>query len=108
MAFKNILEAFFKFNRSKKKDRGAKEINMINLQKYFINNQLKIIVKPNSKENEIKDYDANKKALRINIKAKAEHNKANVEIIKFLKKLGYNVEIVKGLKSKEKILRIYG
>ena len=78
------------------------------IEKYIANNTLKIIVKPNSKENEIKEYDFNKKALRINIKAKAEHNKANIEIIKFFKKLGYNVEIVKGLKNKEKILKIYG
>jgi len=77
------------------------------IDKYIVNNTLKIIVKPNSKENKIKEYDFNRKALRVDIKAKAEHNKANIEVIKFFKKLGYDSEIVKGLKSKEKILRIY-
>jgi len=78
------------------------------ISNYLTNNTLKIIVKSNSLKNEIKDYDINKKALRVNIKAKAEHNKANIEVIKFFKKLGYDTEIVKGLKSKEKILKIYG
>lgn len=81
---------------------------MIELRKYITNNSLKIIVKPNSPENEIKGFDVNRKALRVNIKAKAEQNKANIEIIKFFKKLGYDISIVKGLKSKEKILKIYG
>ncbi len=78
------------------------------MRKYLVNNKLKIIVKANSSKNEIKEFDVNRKALRVNIKAKAEHGKANIEIIKFFKKLGYNVGIVKGLKNKEKILRIYG
>lgn len=75
------------------------------MRKYIVNNNLKIIVKSNSPKNEIKGFD-NRKRLRINIKAKAEKGKANVEIVKFFKKLGYNIVIVKGLKSKEKILRL--
>ena len=67
----------------------------------------KIIVKPNSAKNEIIKYDENKKAYRVDIKEKAEDNKANKEIIKFFYKLlKKKVSIIKGLKSREKILKI--
>ena len=70
------------------------------------NKTLKIIVKANSKKNEIKGFD-NRKRLRVNIKVKAEHNKANIEIIKLFSRLTKKkVRIVKGLTSKEKILKI--
>ncbi|MBW2984516.1 DUF167 domain-containing protein [Candidatus Woesearchaeota archaeon] len=67
----------------------------------------KIIVKPNSSKNKIVGFDKEKQAYRIEIKAKPEANKANVEIVKFFTKLTKNkVKIVKGLRSKEKILKI--
>ena len=66
----------------------------------------KVIVKPNSAKNEIMKFDDNKKAYRVNIKEKAEDNKANIEIIKlFSKLLKKKVKIIKGLKSKEKVLK---
>ena len=66
----------------------------------------KIIVKPNSSKNEILGYDDAKKGYRVNIKAKAEDNKANIEVIKFLSRLlGKRVRIVRGLKGKEKLIR---
>jgi len=67
----------------------------------------KIIVKPNSSRNEVLRYDSDRKAYRVNIKARAEDNKANIEIIKFFSKLlGKRVRIISGLKSKEKILKL--
>jgi len=70
-------------------------------------NPFKIIVKPNSSRNEIIGYDKERNAYRVNIKAKPEGNKANIEIIKFLSKLlGRRVNILKGLKSKEKIIKV--
>ncbi|MBS3097224.1 DUF167 domain-containing protein [Candidatus Woesearchaeota archaeon] len=70
-------------------------------------NSFKIIVKPNMPKNEIKGFDKAKSAYRVNIKAKAEENKANIEIIKFFTKLSKKrVVIISGLKSKEKILKI--
>jgi uncharacterized protein (TIGR00251 family) len=67
----------------------------------------RIIVKPNSPKNEIAGFDNEKKAYRVNIKAKAEDNKANVEVIKFFSKLlKKRVRIVAGRRSREKILRI--
>lgn len=70
-------------------------------------NSFKIIVKANMPKNEIVKFDEEKEAYRVNIKEKAEDNKANIEIIKFFSKLlKKNVKIIKGLKSKEKILKI--
>ncbi|MBL7147544.1 MAG: YggU family protein [Nanoarchaeota archaeon] len=67
----------------------------------------KIIVKPNSAKNEIVKFDNERKAYRVNIKEKAEDNKANIEIIKFFSKLlKKKVKIIKGLKSKEKIIKV--
>ena len=69
--------------------------------------KFKIIVKANSSKNEILEYDEIKKGYRINIKAKAEDNEANKEIIKFLSKtIGKRVVIKSGLKSKEKIIEV--
>ena len=79
----------------------------MNLEKYIKNNRLKVLVKPNAKKNEIISFDDKREALRVNIKAPAEKNKANIEILKFFKKLTKkSVSISQGLKSKEKILMI--
>ena len=68
----------------------------------------KIIVKPNSSKSELVSYDAEKDVYRINIKAKPEGNKANIEVIRFLKKLmKRDVRIISGLKSREKVIRIF-
>jgi uncharacterized protein (TIGR00251 family) len=67
---------------------------------------IKIIVKPNSPNNEIVSYDKEKDAYRVNIKPLPEKNKANIEVIKFFSKLlKKKISIVKGLKSREKILK---
>ncbi|MCX6711612.1 MAG: DUF167 domain-containing protein [Candidatus Woesearchaeota archaeon] len=42
----------------------------------------------------------------INVKGKAENNKANIEIIKFFSKyFGKPIEIISGYKNKRKLLR---
>lgn len=69
--------------------------------------KFKIIVKAGSKENKITGFDCQKKAWKIEIKAPAEKNKANIEIIKFLTKhTGKKVIITTGLASREKICEI--
>ena len=74
---------------------------------YIKNNSLKIIAKPNSSKTEIIGFDINKQALKVNVKAKPENNQANIEIIKFFtKQLKKKVTISKGLKSKEKTIKI--
>ena len=70
-------------------------------------NQFKIIAKPNSPKSEIIGYDPNRQAYMVNIKAKPEDNKANIEIIRFFSKLlKKRVIIIQGLKSREKLIRI--
>ena len=70
-------------------------------------NPFKIIVKPNSNKNEVMGYDGERGAYRVNIKAKPEDNKANIEVIKFFSRLlKRRVKIIKGLKGKEKLLRV--
>ncbi|MBT4824098.1 YggU family protein [Candidatus Woesearchaeota archaeon] len=82
-------------------------MNQNQLIQYIKNNLLKIIVKPNSSKNEILGYDDLKKGIKVNIKAPADKNKANVEVVKFFSKLlKKEVKIKSGLTSKEKILKI--
>ncbi len=69
---------------------------------------LAIVVKPNSNENKIINYDSDKKELKIEITAPAQDNKANIEIIRFFKKLtGKNVRIKSGLTSRRKLLELF-
>jgi len=68
----------------------------------------KVIIKPNSSKNEIMGFDDNKRAYKISIKEKAQDNKANKELIKFLSKvLGKKVRIKSGFKSREKIIEAF-
>ena len=77
----------------------------MNVNDYIINNRLKIIVRPNSSENKIIGYDESRKAIKVNIAAKPEENKANMEVIKFFSRLlKKRVKIKDGLTSKEKLL----
>ena len=67
----------------------------------------KVIIKANSSKNEILGFDEERKAYRVAIKEKAEKNKANIEILKFFrKKLGKEVKIIKGIRNKEKVLKV--
>ncbi len=62
-----------------------------------------IIVVPNSKKEQILDEDP----MRVKIKEKPEDNKANVSVEKALSKyFGKKVRIVKGFKSKRKVVEI--
>ncbi|MDP3990579.1 MAG: DUF167 domain-containing protein [archaeon] len=77
---------------------------MINLDSLFKNNLLSVRVIPNSGRNEIV-IEGDK--VRIYLKSIPDKNKANQELIKFLKKeFGLSVEIKSGMKSRDKILKI--
>ncbi len=68
----------------------------------------KVIVKPNSSKNEIIDFDKNNNVLTVRIAAPPAKDKANKELTKFLsKKFKKKVSIVKGLKSREKIITLF-
>jgi len=69
--------------------------------------KFKVIVKPNSRANEVLGYDADKKAYKIAIGAPADKDKANKELIRFLsREIGKRVAIDSGLRSKDKIIRV--
>ena len=66
---------------------------------------VKVKVVPNSKEEKItRLLDGQYK---VNLNQKPENNKANIELIKLLKKyFKSNVKIIKGLSSRNKIVKI--
>ena len=67
----------------------------------------RIIVKAGQRKNEVLSYDVSRKAYRVNIKERAENNRANNEIIRYFRKLmKKDVRIVRGLKGKEKVLKV--
>ena len=68
---------------------------------------VKVILKPNSPKNKIVKFDSERNAYIVEIKAPAHNNKANIELVKFLSRfLKKDIKIIKGFKSREKILRI--
>ncbi len=67
--------------------------------------KFKVIAKPNSKKTEIAGIDERENAVKINVSAPADKNKANIELIKFLSKLlKKKARISSGLSSREKII----
>ena len=67
----------------------------------------KILVKPNSPRNRITCIDEQRNAFRVEIAAPADKDKANREVIRFFSKLlKKKVRIVKGRKSREKLLKV--
>ena len=68
---------------------------------------VKVILKPNSPKNKIVKFDSERNAYIVEIKAPAYNNKANIELVKFLSRfLKKDVKIIRGFKSREKLLRI--
>ena len=66
-----------------------------------------IIVKPDAPETKLLGFDADKNSYRIALKAPAEDNKANIELVKFLRKeTGKQVKMLKGLRSRTKVVKI--
>ncbi|MEK6943046.1 MAG: DUF167 domain-containing protein [Nanoarchaeota archaeon] len=69
--------------------------------------KFKVIVSANAKSNEIISFDESRNAYKISIKARAEDNKANIELMKFLSKTTKKkARIVSGLRSREKIVEL--
>ena len=78
----------------------------MNLTNHIHNNLLKIKVIPNAKETKLVEEN---NRLKLYIKAVPEKDKANRELIKFVKKeFNLRVEIKSGKKSREKVLKILG
>ena len=69
--------------------------------------KIKIKVNPNSKKQEIKKISED--SYIVYLKQKAENNKANIELMNMFKKhLKQNIKIIKGLKSRNKIIEVDG
>ncbi|MBN2052450.1 YggU family protein [Candidatus Woesearchaeota archaeon] len=80
---------------------------MINPADYIKDNSLRIIVKPGKKQNYVLGYDLEREAVIVEIKAPAQDNKANKEVIKyFYKLLKRHVKIKSGYTSHVKVLLI--
>ena len=68
--------------------------------------EFSVLVKPNAKTTELLGFDERRACYLVAIKAPPEHNRANVEVVKFFSKLlGRQVRIVRGLTNKRKVLR---
>jgi len=69
---------------------------------------MKVLVKPNKKETKIISYNKENDTYIIEVKGKPINNEVNFELIKFLSKYfkTNKITIVKGLKSKEKIISV--
>ena len=69
---------------------------------------IKVKVKPGSKKQEI--VKVNEKEYVVSLKSKAENNKANIELLKLLKRYFKveveNIKIIKGKTSRNKIIEI--
>lgn len=80
---------------------------MFNLDDFIKKNKLNVVVIPNASRNALVCYDKTKNFVKFSITAPPEKGKANKELLKFLKKkFKIKGKIVKGSKSKEKVLEI--
>ncbi|MGM5488558.1 MAG: DUF167 domain-containing protein [Nanobdellota archaeon] len=65
-----------------------------------------ILVRAGARETKVKEFDPDRSAWRVDVKAAPEKGKANQEIVRFFeKKSGMNVRISSGTSSKRKTLR---
>ncbi len=70
--------------------------------------KFKVIIKTNSNENKIINFDKEKKAYRIQINVKPIDGETNKELIKFLsRELKKSVRIISGFKNKEKLIEVF-
>ena len=75
------------------------------IKDYVVDNKVTVIVKPNSKKNEILGFADGR--VKIAVAAPADKDKANKELIKFFnKEFKTRIRIIKGIKSREKVLEI--
>ncbi len=66
-----------------------------------------ILVKTNMPRTEVIEFDKERNAYRMNVHARPEAGKANVEIMKYFKKeYKLNIEIISGFTSREKLVKI--
>jgi uncharacterized protein (TIGR00251 family) len=75
------------------------------ISEHIKNKKLAVHAKPNAKKTEVIEFDKDRDLLNIAIKAPADKNRANIELLKFLtKETGKKARIKSGQTSKEKII----
>lgn len=79
---------------------------MQDFKQHLIGSVFSVIVKPNASKTEFLGFDEGRKALRFSVAAAPDNNKANEELLKFLKKELGPCKIISGKTSKYKRLRI--
>lgn len=76
----------------------------MDVAKYVINGTIALRVIPNAGRTEVKEENG---ILKVYVHAVPDNNKANQELMTFFKKeLGLKVEIIRGEKSRKKVLRV--
>ena len=79
------------------------EIDAETIESLSKSNRIDVIVKANSNKTDVVGYDEEDGVLKIEVKAPAKDNKANIEVVKFLSRLlKKKVKIIKGKTSKRK------
>lgn len=79
-------------------------VNSFDLQKHIKNGTLKFRAVPHSSRQELAEESGQ---LKLYLHSLPEKDRANLELIKFFKKeYGLRVEIISGMKGKEKVVRI--
>lgn len=77
------------------------------LSQYVVNNRLAVRAKPSSPKTEMLGFDEARKAVKIAIAAPPEDNKANIKLLKFVRKqLGRPVKLISGQTSHDKVLEL--
>lgn len=77
----------------------------MDIKGHINNSTLKVTVKPNAPKTEVIGWDETKKSLKVAVAAVPDKDKANIELLKFLKRqTGKRCEIKVGAKSRDKII----
>ncbi len=77
----------------------------MDISQYIKDGRIHILAKPQSPKTEVIGWDDSRKSLRVAVHAQPEDNKANIELVKFFRKLtGKEVKIISGHTSKQKLL----
>ena len=88
-------------------DENLAENGLAKLNGLFNRKRFLVIVKPNAKKTRIVGVDDSRDSVRIEVSAPASKGRANKELVRFLHKVTKKkVRIVKGLKSKEKLVEL--
>ena len=76
----------------------------MNIREHIRDQKLKVRVIPDAAKTEVREVKEN--VVKIALNAPARSGEANKELLKFLKKQGLKARILRGLKSRDKVVEI--